>query len=160
MIITHQLDQSFILSRTLPNALPVNVRRSKGWRSYFIGRYDSLKNLRETVFYIFVIDLEFGFRKHAAVHGRHLSVRRKGKTYLRFQCGHPKDRVMIVAIHSSAHTEDGLSMFDALHKNFIERMTELDEVMWQPSAGVNRGKLETFTDFAVQCNDSFAETAQ
>ena len=150
MIISHQLDQSFIITRSLPNALPRNVRRSRAWRSHFIGRYDDLKNLRETLFFVFVVDREFGFCKYTAVHGRHLSVRRKGKTYLRFQCGHEKHRVMIVAIHSSARTEDGSSMFDALHKNFIDRMSQVDE-MWKAPAGTTRGKLE----LSALCDDSF-----
>lgn len=155
MIITHQLDQSFIVSRQLPNALPLNARRSKAWRNHFVGRFDNLKNLRETMFFIFVIDREFGFCKYTSVHGRHLSVRRRGKTYLRFQCGHSKDRVMIVAIHSSARTEDGSSMFDAMHKNFIDRMTEVDE-MWKAPAGINRGTIE----MSALCDDSFEEVLQ
>lgn len=151
MIISHliPLDVNPIVAN-LPNALPANLRRSKAWRSHYICQYSN-NIMQQHVFLIFVMDEKYGFCKHSMVSGRYLSVRRKGKTYLRFQCGYPKDRIVVLALHESCRsTDESKDLFTAMHEQFLERLNDLDSPWSAPQAVV-----ENFTDFAAQCDGSF-----
>jgi hypothetical protein len=75
------------------------------------------------------------------LHGKDaVSRRRKDKSYLRFQCGHPKERVTIYCLDESFIHEEAC-IFDEMHKGILSRL--------------NPPVIESFTDFAVQCDDSF-----
>lgn len=134
---------SLLTPITFPNALPANYRRSKAWRSHYLG-YWKEGVLKRNIFLIFVFDDKYGFCKYAMLRGRDaVSQRRKGKSYLRFQCGYEKHRVVIFCLDESYLHEEA-DIFDEMHRGLIAQHE------------LNIGNIPQ--DFAVQCDDSFEGT--
>ena len=121
----------------LPHKFPENVRRSKAWRSHFLGRKTQQK--RNEVFLIFALDDAYGVCKHSIVFEWQLSRRRKGKTYLNFQTDYPKDRILIIRVKLENPKYNAQIAFDALHEHYVKMHKQ--PTTWSPPAGLNRGRL-------------------